>query len=794
MRLAAFIAKNKEAILQAWEDFARSIAPPVIVGDIAALRDHASSMLDAFVADLGSPQTEQERLDKSLGKAPPATRESDAESHGRQRLLSGYTIDQLVSEFRALRASVLRLWSAAHPEAMSAADMEEVNRFNEAIDQALAESVSRFSRVASSTENERSRLEAILETAPVGICMMDKGGKVILHNAENQRIWGYVMPPGSIAEYAQSTGWWANGSGKHGQAVQPHEWAAARVLAGQQARGDVVEIEPWDAPGLRRTISLHAAPIHDAAGRVVGAVVAHMDITALVQAEAALRDSESKFRTIANAMPQMIWSTLPDGFHDYFNDRWHEFTGIPTKEMASEEWMASFHPDDRQRASELWRKSLSTGEVLETQYRLRHHSGEYRWVLARALPVRDMQGQITRWMGTCTDIHDQKLAEEELRQGSHRMDEFLAMLAHELRNPLAPIATASQLLSRKGMSEERAAQASAIISRQVSHMSNLVDDLLDVSRVKRGLVTLEKQVQDIKPIINSAIEQVRPLIEARGHAMTVRMSAESAYVDADRTRLVQVVSNLLNNAAKYTPRGGEIVLSAESDGGQVRVSVTDTGIGIDARLLPRVFDLFAQGARTPDRTQGGLGLGLALVKSMVELHGGAVQAMSEGPGRGSTFTISLPLHPPPARAADRHRLADAAAPARSLRLMVVDDNVDAAETLASLLSSAGHQVTVKYDSKSALEGCEAAPPQALVLDIGLPDLDGYELARRLKAKPETSQATLIALTGYGQPHDRVLAKSAGFDYHFVKPVDVAALEDVLSRIGDRRRSPTAPGC
>ena len=272
----------------------------------------------------------------------------------------------------------------------------------------------------------------------------------------------------------------------------------------------------------------------------------------------ALRDSEAKFRTIADAMPQMVWSTLPDGYHDYYNQQWYEFTGMPEGSTDGEEWNGMFHPDDQPRAWEAWQQSLDSGKTYEIQYRLRHRSGGYRWVLGRALPVRDDEGRIIRWMGTCTDIDDQKMAEDELRLASSRKDEFLAMLAHELRNPLAPISSAAQLLKLQKGDDKRVQQASDIIVRQVRHLTDLVDDLLDVSRVTRGLVALEKVTLDLKSVVHSAVEQARPLIEARHHDLVLRIASARACVSGDKTRLVQVIANLLNNAAKYTPQGGEI--------------------------------------------------------------------------------------------------------------------------------------------------------------------------------------------------------------------------------------------
>jgi CheY-like chemotaxis protein/two-component sensor histidine kinase len=386
-------------------------------------------------------------------------------------------------------------------------------------------------------------------------------------------------------------------------------------------------------------------------------------------------------------------------------------------------------------------------------------------------------------MGTCTDIHDQKLAEDELRESGRRKDEFLAMLAHELRNPLAPISTAAELIKVAGMNEKRLHQASDIISRQVRHMTALVDDLLDVSRVTRGLTNLENETVDLKPILHSAIEQVRPLIEARHHELRLRIGSTNAYALGDKTRLVQVVANILNNAAKYTPQGGEISLALEVTKTEAKIRISDNGSGIAPSLLPHVFDLFTQGERTPDRGQGGLGLGLSLVKSITTLHGGRVEATSEGLGKGSTFTIVLPL-----QKSDAMQLVPVAhddiAPqiVTPLRLMIVDDNVDAAQSLAALLETKGHQVVVEVNAHDALKSIENGPVQIFILDIGLPDMDGYELARRLRAHPGTKNVILIALTGYGQAHDRVLSKAAGFDYHFVKPVDTQNLTKILTQV------------
>jgi signal transduction histidine kinase/BarA-like signal transduction histidine kinase len=382
-------------------------------------------------------------------------------------------------------------------------------------------------------------------------------------------------------------------------------------------------------------------------------------------------------------------------------------------------------------------------------------------------------------------------AEEALRLADRRKDEFLAMLAHELRNPLAPISAAAQLLNMGPPDSARVERTSAIIARQVAHMTGLIDDLLDVSRVTRGLVVLAREQVDLRHVIEDAIEQVRPLIESRHHHLGLHLEPEagSAFVEGDPKRLVQVVANLLNNAAKYTPEGGRLGIWMGVTPDHVLVSVADNGIGIAADLLPTVFDLFSQAERTPDRAQGGLGLGLALVKSLVELHGGMVTAASEGRNMGTEFTMRLPRlnTQNSAGAGGAHGASSApeADGAQGLKLMLVDDNEDAAMTLGLLLEAVGHAVTVVHDPLEAFARAGEAHFDAFLLDIGLPGMSGVELARRLRKLPGLAGATLMAITGYGQQSDRHDAEEAGFDRYFVKPVDadelIAALAGVVRR-------------
>jgi signal transduction histidine kinase/CheY-like chemotaxis protein len=377
----------------------------------------------------------------------------------------------------------------------------------------------------------------------------------------------------------------------------------------------------------------------------------------------------------------------------------------------------------------------------------------------------------------------------EMREADRRKDEFLAMLAHELRNPLAPVSAASELLRIGNLDEERVKKTSEIISRQVRHMTGLIDDLLDVSRVSRGLVTLDQVVLDAKQILASAIEQVQPLITARQHRLTVHAAPESAFVKGDLKRLIQIVANLLNNAAKYTPEGGNIVLALEVSERNVHLSVTDNGIGMTSKVIDRVFEMFAQAERTPDRSQGGLGIGLALVKSLVELHGGEVRARSLGPGAGSTFSVQLPRIQTSVQSVARAVQNDASFVSERRRLLVVDDNVDATEMLGMCLEYAGYEIFIEHSAKAALDRVNTISPEICLLDIGLPDMDGIELARRLKVLPKTAKSMLIAITGYGQDLDRQKTLEAGFSHHFVKPVDMKRLLEVLAEPAAAKATP-----
>jgi PAS domain S-box-containing protein len=408
-----------------------------------------------------------------------------------------------------------------------------------------------------------------------------------------------------------------------------------------------------------------------------------------------------------------------------------------------------------------------------------------RVVVSSAAPIRDREGNLRAGVVVLLDMTERLKAEEALREADRRKDEFLAMLAHELRNPLAPISVAAELLGRRAREAEQVERVAAVIQRQVKHLTGLVDDLLDVSRVTRGLVVIDRQHVDLRTILAQAVEQVMPLINARRHHLDLPHQEQPVVVCGDTKRLIQVLANLLNNAAKYTPPEGILRVEMSVERGHVHVAVSDNGIGMSQDLIARAFELFTQAERAADRAQGGLGIGLAVVKRLVELHGGVIGATSGGPGKGSRFTVVLPLASARVEAPAITPTSEKAVPAGPLRIMIVDDNVDAAQMLSMRIASDGYEVRTEHASVAALRSATAAPADVYLLDIGLPEIDGLALAQRLRAHPGTAHAVLIAVTGYGREEDHAASKAAGFDFHFVKPVDSG---DLVALLGDIARN------
>ncbi|MFC0250271.1 PAS domain-containing hybrid sensor histidine kinase/response regulator [Massilia consociata] len=525
-----------------------------------------------------------------------------------------------------------------------------------------------------------------------------------------------------------------------------------------------------------------STPLFDDEGRIACILHTTNDVTERMRSEAALRESEKRFRALTTA-GQVVYRMNAD---------WTELRELDGRGFLKDAtgprpfWLQDYVPrDEQERVHAAVAKAIGSRAIFELEHRVRRIDGSDGWALSRAVPMFDAAGRVAEWIGAASDITERKAAEEKLREADRRKDEFLAMLAHELRNPIAPISAAAQLLQHMKLDETLVRRTSEIIARQVGHMTGLIDDLLDVSRVTRGLVELERVPVDLGEVLQDAVEQVMPLVRARRHELALSLPPRPALVTGDKKRLVQVVANILNNAAKYTPEGGRIAVRADVTDGRACIDVSDNGIGMAPELSERAFELFAQAARSSDRSLGGLGLGLALVRSLVELHGGKVACDSAGPGQGSRFSVCLPCvsegdaaapAPPPAPA------PDAARSHGRLRILVVDDNVDAADTLSMLLEASGYHTLVEHAPHAALERARCDTPQVCLLDIGLPEMDGRELARRLRAEAATRDAVLVAITGYGQDSDREQILAAGFDHHLVKPVDIGRLHGILSAL------------
>lgn len=499
---------------------------------------------------------------------------------------------------------------------------------------------------------------------------------------------------------------------------------------------------------------------------------AAMDVTERKRDAEQLRESEEKFRTLADNMPQLAWMADKTGWIFWYNKRWHEYTGSKPDQMEGWGWESVHDPDVLPNVIERWQGSIESGEPFDMVFPLKGADGVFRPFLTRVMPVRDEAGTIVQWFGTNTDI-------TERIEADRRKDEFLAMLAHELRNPLASVGNAIQLLKMPHIPAEHAAWSRDIIERQVKHLARLIDDLLDVSRITRGKVELRKERIEVSAVINSAVDAARPLMEEKKQELAVSFTPGTLWCEVDPTRLEQILINLLTNATRYTPAGGHIRLSARHEGEHITFTVKDTGIGIPPNKLSEMFELFAQGDRTIARSEGGLGIGLTIVKRIAELHGGAATASSEGIGKGSEFTVTLPAIPRPQPTAAKTPAANQEQGRRS-RILVVDDNVDTARGLARLLKLLGHEIRTAHDGSEAITEALAFRPEFILLDIGLPGMDGYQVAKRIRGEG-LQDAVIIAVSGYGQEEDRRRSKEAGFNHHLVKPVDYNALVSLIAQ-------------
>jgi PAS domain S-box-containing protein len=555
----------------------------------------------------------------------------------------------------------------------------------------------------------------------------------------------------------------------------PRETLTALVPDGQRVR----EIRCRRKDGTTFVGLVRPAALEGRAGDAQGVVVSVHDMTTRRRTEGALHESEVRFRNLAESLPQVVWISAARGDLEYSNNRLAEYAGHAP--IAPEEQAEIVHPDDRARRNAHWEEARQGGAFYECEYRMRRHDGEYRWFLGRALPVRDAAGEVVRWVGFTTDIHDLKAAQDAICEADRRKGEFLAVLSHELRNPLAPIKSALHILDRAAPGGDQARWAQSIIARQVDQLARLVDDLLDATRISRGQVDLQRHRLELNELVARTLEDHQTIFDTSGVRVELELAPAPVFVDGDWNRLAQVVGNLLQNATKFTDRGGitHVRVWNELASNDVLVSVTDTGIGMTSELLASLFQPFVQADPTLDRRKGGLGLGLALVKGLIELHGGEVTARSDGLGAGSAFTVRLP----PARAATpREPQARPGIPKKRRRVLIVEDNADAAACLRADLELDGHEVTVAHDGVTGVLTARELQPEIVLCDIGLPGMDGYAVAQTLRADEAMKNTFLVALTGYALPDDFRRATEAGFDRHIAKPASLESIDEVLRSV------------
>jgi PAS domain S-box-containing protein len=607
--------------------------------------------------------------------------------------------------------------------------------------------------------------------------------------------------------------------GPHAQALPAHVHRddRERLLAAMRTAIDrheefAVELRLASGDGARRWVEARGRAKYDEAGKPATLLGVVVDITQRKTGEEAAAEMEARFRALADGMPKLAWMARADGWIYWYNRRWFEYTGTTLAQMQGWGWQSVHDPAALPAVIDTFRRSLATGEPWEMTFPLRGADGRLRPFLTRMLPLKDDEGRVQHWFGTNTDITAQREAEEALRCADQRKDEFLATLAHELRNPLAPIRNAVAIMARADRLPPSLERAREVIDRQSRHLTRLVDDLLEVARITQGKVNVRHDRLSVVDCVRDALHAVEPTLEAMGHTLEADLGDDPLVASGDPTRLAQCVVNLLNNAVKFTPSGGRIAVGARREGDTGVVRVRDNGIGIAAEHLDSIFGMFSQVTPSLQRSQGGLGIGLALVRGLVELHGGTVQAASDGPGRGCEFTIRLPLAqgepqaaaepapapaPPPAPvAAPTLPLAGdvlgAAAVAR--RILVVDDNEDVAISLRSLLESSGHQVQVAHDGPLALRLAFEFEPEVILLDLGMPTMSGLDVARALRRRAGGADMLVVAITGWGQDKDRRLTAEAGFDVHLTKPVDHGELEAVIAtRAPPRPRHAHGPG-
>jgi PAS domain S-box-containing protein len=638
---------------------------------------------------------------------------------------------------------------------------------------ALVTDTSEQQRVQSLQQHHHDTFYRLIERNPFGVYVIDADFRLREVSLGAKKVFANVHPMlgRDFAEVLRQL--WPDPFASEALARFRHTLGTGEPYAAPstvQQRQDIADVEAYDWR-IERIV------LPD--GRY-GVVCYFYDLSERQRWETQLRESEERFRVMADGVPLIVWVHDVDGGLVFINESYCSYFGVTRQEMRDARWRVLTHPDDGTAYAEEFMACVRERRPFRAEVRVRRSDGAWRWMESWAQPRFGTDGDYLGHVGASADITVRKEAESALREADSRKNEFLAMLAHELRNPLAPIRNAVQILTHPAASPDQSTLALQMIDRQSQAMVRLVNDLMDVSRIAHGKLQLQREPVALAAIIEQALDAVRPMCDQAGVQLVVTMPPEQLVVDADPLRLAQVFANLLNNACKYTEHGGHIWLAVTRQGTSARISVRDDGIGITPNQLTHIFDMFVQDTPALSRSQGGLGIGLALARSLVQAHGGLIQASSAGAGLGAEFIVMVPVVDA-APQTDGWVSAPARTPSisRGHRVLVVEDNLDGANSFAALLKLKGFDVTVVGDGVAALACAQTHRPDIVLLDLGLPKMNGFEVCRALRARAESAHTTIVAISGWGQDSDRRNSAAAGFDAHLVKPVEIEALLNLL---------------